>query len=297
MCFQCQVRLEWPTDLTINPMDNSLYVLDNNIVLQITENHQVRIAAGRPVHCQVPGIEYTLGKQAVHTALESASAISVSYSGVLYIAETDEKKINRVRQVTTDGEISLLAGAPSDCDCKNDVNCDCYQTGDGYAKDAKLNSPSSLAVSPDGMLYIADMGNIRIRAASKNKPVLTSMNLYKVACPSEQELYIFDINGTHQYTKSLITNDYLYNFSYSNENDITSVTDNNGNTVRIRRDPNRMPVRIVSPDNQVIWLTIGTNGGLKGMTAQGQELVLLTYHSYSGLLATKSDKTGWTTFF
>ncbi|XP_060691053.1 teneurin-3 isoform X2 [Hemiscyllium ocellatum] len=292
-----QVRLEWPTDLTINPMDNSLYVLDNNIVLQITENHQVRIAAGRPMHCQVPGIEYTLGKQAVHTALESASAISVSYSGVLYIAETDEKKINRVRQVTTDGEISLLAGAPSDCDCKNDVNCDCYQTGDGYAKDAKLNSPSSLAVSPDGTLYIADMGNIRIRAASKNKPVLTSMNLYKVACPSEQELYIFDINGTHQYTKSLITNDYLYNFSYSNENDITSVTDNNGNTVRIRRDPNRMPVRIVSPDNQAIWLTIGTNGGLKGMTAQGQELVLLTYHSYSGLLATKSDKTGWTTFF
>ncbi|XP_067838635.1 teneurin-3 isoform X6 [Heptranchias perlo] len=292
-----QVRLEWPTDLAINPMDNSLYVLDNNIVLQITENHQVRIAAGRPMHCQVPGVEYSLGKRAVHTALESASAISVSYSGVLYIAETDEKKINRVRQITTDGEISLLAGAPSDCDCKNDVSCDCYQSGDGYAKDAKLNSPSSLAVSPDGTLYIADMGNIRIRAASKNRPVLTSVNFYKVASPSEQELYIFDINGTHQYTKSLITNDYLYNFSYSNENDITAVTDNNGNTLRIRRDPNRMPVRIVSPDNQVIWLTIGTNGGLKGMTAQGQELVLLTYHSYSGLLATKSDKTGWTTFF
>uniref|UniRef100_A0A4W3GQK6 Teneurin transmembrane protein 3 n=1 Tax=Callorhinchus milii TaxID=7868 RepID=A0A4W3GQK6_CALMI len=292
-----QVRLEWPTDLTINPMDNSLYILDNNIVLQITENHQVRIAAGRPMHCQVPGVEYSLGKRAVHTALESASAISVSYSGVLYIAETDEKKINRVRQVTTDGEISLLAGMPSDCDCKNDVSCDCYQSGDGYAKEAKLNSPSSLAVSPDDTLYIADMGNIRIRAASKNKPVLNSLNYYKIASPSEQELYIFDINGTHQYTQSLITSDYLYNFSYSNENDITAVTDNNGNILRIRRDPNRMPVRIVSPDNQVIWLTIGTNGGLKSMTAQGQELVLFTYHSYSGLMATKSDKTGWTTFF
>ena len=36
-----QVRLEWPTDLAINPMDNSIYVLDNNIVLQITENRQV----------------------------------------------------------------------------------------------------------------------------------------------------------------------------------------------------------------------------------------------------------------
>lgn len=36
-----QVRLEWPTDLAISPMDNSIYVLDNNVVLQITENRQV----------------------------------------------------------------------------------------------------------------------------------------------------------------------------------------------------------------------------------------------------------------
>uniref|UniRef100_A0A671NYU8 Teneurin-2 n=1 Tax=Sinocyclocheilus anshuiensis TaxID=1608454 RepID=A0A671NYU8_9TELE len=35
-----QVRLEWPTDLAVNPMDNSLYVLENNVILRITENHQ-----------------------------------------------------------------------------------------------------------------------------------------------------------------------------------------------------------------------------------------------------------------
>ncbi|XP_059765675.1 teneurin-3 isoform X2 [Balaenoptera ricei] len=292
-----QVRLEWPTGLAINPMDNSIYVLDNNVVLQITDNRQVRVAAGRPMHCQVPGVEYSAGKHAVQTTLESATAIAVSYSGVLYITETDEKKINRIRQVTTDGEISLVAGIPSECDCKNDANCDCYQSGDGYAKDAKLSAPSSLAASPDGTLYVADLGNIRIRAVSKNKPLLNSMNFYEVASPTDQELYIFDINGTHQYTVSLVTGDYLYNFSYSNDNDITAVTDSNGNTLRIRRDPNRMPVRVVSPDNQVIWLTIGTNGCLKSMTAQGLELVLLTYHGNSGLLATKSDETGWTTFF
>ncbi|XP_006630027.2 teneurin-3 isoform X11 [Lepisosteus oculatus] len=292
-----QVRLEWPTDLAINPMDNSIYVLDNNVVLQITENRQVRIAAGRPMHCQVPGMEYAMGKRAVQTTLESASAIAVSYSGVLYIAETDEKKINRIRQVTTDGEISLLAGSPSDCDCKDDANCDCYLTGDGYAKDAKLNAPSSLVVSPDGTLYIADLGNIRIRAVFKNKPLLNLLNYYEVASPADQELYVFDINGTHQYTMSLITGDYKFNFSYSNDNDITAVTDSNGNTLRIRRDTNRIPVRVVSPDKQVIQLTIGTNGGLKSLTAQGQDLVLFTYHGSSGLLATKSIEIGWTTFF
>ena len=48
---------------------------------------------------------------------------------------------------------------------------------------------------------------------------------------------------------------------------------------------------------QVIWLTIGTNGGLKSLTAQGQELVLFSYHGNSGLLATKSIQIGWTTFY
>uniref|UniRef100_A0A8C7GX91 Teneurin-3 n=1 Tax=Oncorhynchus kisutch TaxID=8019 RepID=A0A8C7GX91_ONCKI len=296
-----QVRLEWPTALAINPMDNSIYVLDNNVVLQITENRQVRIVAGRPMHCQVPGIEYTLGKRAVQTMLEGAAAIALSYSGVLYIAETDEKKIHRIRQVSTDGEITPLAGALSDCDCKNDANCDCYQTGDGYAKDARLNSPSSLVVSPDGTLYVADLGNIRIRAVRRNQPpsgsAVSGPGSFEVASPSSQELYVFDSNGTHQFTMSLVTGDYKYNFSYSNEEDVTAVTDSSGNTLRIRRDPNRMPVRIVAPDNQVIWLTIGTNGGLKTLTAQGQELVLFTYHGNSGLLATKTIQIGWTTFY
>lgn len=60
---------------------------------------------------------------------------------------------------------------------QNDANCDCYQTGDGYAKDARLNCPSSLVVSPDGTLYVADLGNIRIRAIRRNQPP-TGMYIY-----------------------------------------------------------------------------------------------------------------------
>lgn len=126
----------------------------------------------------------------------------------------------------------------------------------------------------------------------------SGLGSYEVACPTSQELYIFDANGTHQFTASLITGDYMYNFSYrsvgcwtssraknheniphtlvclmctwstpftilslvlvpyfvfSNEEDVTAVTDSNGNTLRIRRDTNRMPVRVVAPDNQVRW--------------------------------------------
>uniref|UniRef100_A0A8C9Q9Y5 Teneurin-2 n=1 Tax=Spermophilus dauricus TaxID=99837 RepID=A0A8C9Q9Y5_SPEDA len=292
-----QVRLEWPTDLAVNPMDNSLYVLENNVILRITENHQVSIIAGRPMHCQVPGIDYSLSKLAIHSALESASAIAISHTGVLYITETDEKKINRLRQVTTNGEICLLAGAASDCDCKNDVNCICYSGDDAYATDAILNSPSSLAVAPDGTIYIADLGNIRIRAVSKNKPVLNAFNQYEAASPGEQELYVFNAEGIHQYTVSLVTGEYLYNFTYSADNDITELIDNNGNSLKIRRDSSGMPRHLLMPDNQIITLTVGTNGGLKVVSTQNLELGLMTYDGNTGLLATKSDETGWTIFY
>eukprot|EP00073_Rattus_norvegicus_P042739 XP_017444661.1 PREDICTED: teneurin-4 isoform X1 [Rattus norvegicus] len=293
-----QVRLEWPTDLAINPMDNSLYVLDNNVVLQISENHQVRIVAGRPMHCQVPGIDhFLLSKVAIHATLESATALAVSHNGVLYIAETDEKKINRIRQVTTSGEISLVAGAPSGCDCKNDANCDCFSGDDGYAKDAKLNTPSSLAVCADGELYVADLGNIRIRFIRKNKPVLNTQNMYELSSPIDQELYLFDTSGKHLYTQSLPTGDYLYNFTYTGDGDITHITDNNGNMVNVRRDSTGMPLWLVVPDGQVYWVTMGTNSALRSVTTQGHELAMMTYHGNSGLLATKSNENGWTTFY
>ncbi|KAM9813077.1 teneurin-4 isoform 5-T7 [Syngnathus typhle] len=293
-----QVRLEWPTDLAVSPLDNSLYVLDNNVVLQISENHQVRIVAGRPMHCQVPGIDHFLmSKVAVHATLESANALAVSHTGVLYIAESDEKKINRVRRVSTDGEISPVAGAPSGCDCKNDANCDCYLGDDGYAKDAKLNAPSSLAVCPDGELYIADLGNIRIRYVRQNKPYLSPLNMYEVSSPIDDELYLFDANGSHVFTQSLTTGDHLYNLTYTGAGDLAAITDKNKNVVTIRRDTTGMPLWIMTPDGQTFWFTMGTNNALKSVAAQGQVLAVMTYHGSSGLLATKTNDNGWTTFF
>ena len=116
-------------------MDNSLYILDNNIVIQVSESAQVRIVAGRPIHCQVPGIDHFLvSRAAIHSTLEAAKAIAVSHEGVLYVAETDERKINRVQQVTTNGEISVVAGGPSDCDCKIDPSCDCFSGGSPRAR-------------------------------------------------------------------------------------------------------------------------------------------------------------------
>uniref|UniRef100_A0A8C9T6T6 Teneurin-2 n=1 Tax=Scleropages formosus TaxID=113540 RepID=A0A8C9T6T6_SCLFO len=297
-----QVRLEWPTDLAVNPMDNSLYVLENNVILRITENHQVSIIAGRPMHCQVPGIDYSLSKLAIHSALESATAIAISHTGILYIAETDEKKINRVRQVSTSGEISLLAGAASECDCKNDVNCNCFAGDEGYATDASLNSPASLAVSPDGTLFIADLNNIRIRAVRGNRPGPTATGHYEVASPQEQELYIFSEEGLHIQTLSLVTGEPLYNFSYGPDRELSAVVDNCNNTMRVRREGvgqggSGLLRLVLLPENQVVTLGLDPSGSLRSVSALNQEVALLGYTGNTGLLATKADETGWTIFY
>ncbi|XP_063059873.1 teneurin-2 [Engraulis encrasicolus] len=292
-----QVRLEWPTDLAVNPMDNSLYVLENNIILRITENHQVSIMAGRPMHCQVPGIDYSLSKLAIHAALESATAIALSHDGVLYIAETDEKRINRVRQVSASGEISLLAGAPSECDCKNDVNCNCFAGDDGFAADAGLNAPTSLATSPDGTLFIADLNNIRVRAVRRNRPPLNAAGQFEVGSPHEQELFVFDRDGSHRQTVSLVTGQVLFNFSYAPDGELAAVTDSANNTLRIRRDVAGALRLVLLPENQVVSLGLDPAGGLRSISALNQEVALLSYAANTGLLTSKVDETGWTNFY
>lgn len=65
-------------------------------------------------------------------------------------------------------------------------------SGDGgYARDARLKAPSSLAVAPNGTLYIADLGNIRIRAVSPNQPQPSPAGLVEISSPLDQELYLF----------------------------------------------------------------------------------------------------------
>lgn len=254
------------------------------------------------MHCQVPGIDYSLSRLAIHSALESATAIAVSHSGVLYIAESDEKKINRVRQVSANGEISLLAGAASECDCKNDVNCNCFAGDEGYATDANLNAPTSLAVAPDGTLYIADLNNIRIRAVRANRPAPNAVGHYEVASPREQELYVFSEEGLHLQTFSLVSGMSLYNFSYTPDGELAAVVDNCNNTVQVRREGGGLggaaTVRLhLLPDNQVLTLGMDPAGSLRSISIPDREIVQLTYSGGAGLLASKADETGWTTFY
>ena len=67
--------------------------------------------------------------------------------------------------VATNGKISIVAGRESPCNCL-DAACSCFEIDQYLATNAQFNSISSIAVTPDSVLYIADQGNVRIRAVS-----------------------------------------------------------------------------------------------------------------------------------
>lgn len=180
----------------------------------------------------------------------------------------------------------------------------------GYARDARLEAPSALAVSPNGTLYIADLGNIRIRAVSLNRPRPGAAGLYEVPSLPDQELYVFSANGTHLHTRHLITGDFLYNFTYdSAERQLSAVVAKNGQAVHVRREggggsggsggASGAPLWLAVPGGQVFWLSVSMAGGraLKRVSAQGHDVAHLSYHGGTGLLATKSNENGWTTVY
>jgi trimeric autotransporter adhesin len=87
---------------------------------------------------------------ALSVALGQPEGIAVDRSGVVYFAEAAN---NRVRKVGTDGLIQTIAG----------TGVAGYSGDGGAASAAQLNQPYGLALDPAGNLYIADLGNSRVR--------------------------------------------------------------------------------------------------------------------------------------
>src|ERR1043166_4027686 len=81
-------------------------------------------------------------------ALSDPFGVAVGADGSLYM--TDAGDDNRVQKIEPDGKITRIAGGPEG-------------SGDGVGDKALFNSPSGLAIAPNGDLIVADTGNHCIR--------------------------------------------------------------------------------------------------------------------------------------
>jgi sugar lactone lactonase YvrE len=90
--------------------------------------------------------------------LSDPFGVAIAADGTIYVADAGES--NRIRKISSDGNVTTLAGGGEGF-------------ADGAGASASFNTPSALALGPDGNLYVADTANNRIRKITPDGAVST----------------------------------------------------------------------------------------------------------------------------
>jgi uncharacterized protein (TIGR03437 family) len=103
-----------------------------------------------------------IGDGGVATAAQitNIQGVAVDSGGNLYLSDTAN---HRVRKVSPAGVIGTIAGTGSAG----------FSGDNGPARDAQINLPYGLAVDPAGSVYVADLGNNRVRRIAPDGTITT----------------------------------------------------------------------------------------------------------------------------
>lgn len=131
--------------------------LDGNLFITDTYNHKVRKITPDGTVSTLAGSEagYADGPGAQARFLHPRG-ITIGKEGNLYVVDLHYK----IRKITPEGVVSTIAGGE-------------MGDADGNVTTAQFNDPFSLAIAPDGTMYIADSDNHRIRMISPDGKVTT----------------------------------------------------------------------------------------------------------------------------
>ncbi|TMW52843.1 hypothetical protein DOY81_002074 [Sarcophaga bullata] len=288
-----EMHLRWPTELAVSPLDNTLHIIDDHMILRMTPDGRVRVISGRPLHCATSSSVYD-SDLATHASLVMPQSIAFGPLGELYVAESDSQRINRVRVIGTNGRIAAFAGAESKCNCL-ERGCDCFEADHYLATSAKFNTIAALAVTPDGHVHIADQANYRIRSVMSSIPEASMSREYEIYAPDMQEIYIFNRFGQHVMTKNILTGETTYVFTYNvntSNGKLSTVTDAAGNKVFLLRDYTSQVNSIENTKGQKCRLRMTRMKMLHELNTPDNYNVTFEYHGPTGLLKTKLDSTG-----
>jgi RHS repeat-associated protein len=214
------------------------------------------------------------GGPAVEASIYNPYNIAVGPDSTLYFTDYGS---NRIRRVGSDGIITTVAGS----------GIRGLSSGEGGpAVAATLASPYGVALNPDGSLYFADKGNARVHRVHSSLPDISFSDIL-LSSEDGSEVYVFSGVGRHLKTLDALTGAVRYQFGYSPEGYLVSITDGSGNITRIERS-GTAPTTIVAPGGQRTVLSVNSDGWLTSVTDPAGQAHTMTY-SADGLLQSFTD--------
>ncbi|XP_071056324.1 teneurin-a isoform X2 [Onthophagus taurus] len=309
-----KAQLQWPTGISLSPLDGSLHFIDDRLVLKLTADMKLKVVAGTPLHCHSTETNSTslpLPEDILGTVL----ALAFSPNGDLYIAEADTRRVNYIRMIDSSGQITHFAGKTQEkmknnCDCNTSITtanprkmqemptaCICgadVTTSNAetlLSSNAKFQAISALTVSPGGVLHVADQGSLHILALEHYLPSHDENGEFHIPYPATEEVYVFNRYGQHVATKDLASGKTRYSFLYSKNTSfgkLSTVTDSSGNKIQFLRDYSNAVSSIENTQDHKSELKISGVGYLVKLSEKGRSEIELDYDMNSGLLTSRS---------
>ena len=214
------------------------------------------------------------------------SGVAVAPDGSIYITDGH----NRIRRIGPDGIVTTVAGNGAfGVSGDGGPATQAALAFNGQCLGAFWCYGSSVAVGPDGSLYIADIHTSRIRRVT---PALPTLRVDEIAIASEDgaEFYVFSGSGRHLRTLDALTGAMRYQFTHDSTGQLVSITDGDGNVTSIEW-ANGSPAAIMAPARQRTTLTVDANGYLASIANPAGEAYQVSYTA-EGLLTTFRDPNG-----
>jgi len=272
--------------VTLNPVDNTLHWIDNNAVLKLTASKHVQVVAGYPQHCAAQQQKISVAQSASHI-----TSFAFSPSGQLYLVEKPGINTTRLVQMGS-----------------NDQNDPVRCVKDASTSDASgcaiPSSISSLAVSPDGAVYVADKQMLQIFSLEYITPQPDPLSgEYSINWPALNEVLVFNRYGQHVTTKEPISGNIKTTFSYTRNGPsgrLMAIIDSRGNKVDFVRDNGGEQVIQSIETSAAVKSHLTVNratGSLTHINSSNNCFTLFDYDSTNKLLVGRTESDGLTTLY
>ncbi len=155
-----QADLSWPNGVALDA-SGTIYIADTPSIIGSERSRPLALSAQSLELVNTDSVAME-GRQ-VAAALRHPRGLAVDDSGNIFVADSGN---NRIRQLTPDGKIKTLIGS-----------WEPRAMRDGPAPSVRLDDPRGVALDSNGVLYVADTGDRRVRKLGRDGIVRTVCRL------------------------------------------------------------------------------------------------------------------------